>query len=69
MSLDKSIKHGREKRRDYRGSKATDCTCRNHGSCSWCSNNRLYRDKKRKAAAEYKEELWEMQSESISDEG
>lgn len=63
MSLDKAIKHGREKRREYRGSKAISCTCRNHGSCSWCSNNRLYKDKKRKAAAKDKEELWEMQSE------
>ena len=67
--MDKSIERGKEKRSKYRGAKACDSSCRNHGDCSWCSNNRLYRDKKRKAAAEYKEELWEMQSESISDEG
>ena len=34
MSLDKAIIHGKEKRKQYRGSKAIDCTCRNHGS--WC---------------------------------
>lgn len=40
MSLDKAVEHGKEKRRPYRGSKAIDCTCRNHGSCDWCRENR-----------------------------
>ena len=42
MSLDKAIEYGKEKRKPYRGAKAIDCTCRNHGSCAWCMNNRLY---------------------------
>ena len=42
MSLNKAIKFGKEKRKPYFGAKAVDCTCRNHGSCSWCRNNRLY---------------------------
>lgn len=46
MSLDKAIKHGKEKRKQYRGSKAIDCTCRNHGSCKWCRDNRLYKYRK-----------------------
>lgn len=45
--LDKAIKYGKEKRKPYYGSKAIDCTCRNHGSCSWCRENRLYKNKKR----------------------
>ena len=47
MSLDKAIEHGKEKRKPYRGSKAIDGTCRNHGSCKWCENNRKhkFRDK------------------------
>lgn len=47
MSLDKAIAHGKEKRKPYRGSKAIDCTCRNHGSCQWCVENRThkFRDK------------------------
>lgn len=47
MSLDKSIYHGKEHRKPYRGSKAIDCTCRNHGSCDWCRQNRQhkFRDK------------------------
>ena len=42
MSLNKAIESGKEKRRPYSGAKAVDCTCRNHGSCSWCRKNRLY---------------------------
>ena len=47
MSLDKAIAHGKEKRKPYRGSKAIDYTCRNHGSCQWCIENRThkFRDK------------------------
>jgi len=47
MSLDKSIESRKEKRKHYRGSKAIDYTCRNHGSCNWCKNNRLYKFKKK----------------------
>lgn len=42
MPLDKAIKHGKEKRRPYRGAKAIDHTCRNHGTCKFCMRNRLY---------------------------
>ena len=47
MSLDKAIEHGKEHRKPYRGSKAIDYTCRNHGSCPWCERNRRhkFRDK------------------------
>lgn len=47
MSLDKAIKHGKEKRKPYRGAKAVDSTCRNHGSCGWCKENRLHKFKKK----------------------
>lgn len=42
MSLDKSIKSGKEHRKPYKGAKDADRTCRNHGSCSHCENNRKY---------------------------
>ena len=42
MSLDKAIKYGKEHRKEYRGAKAIYCSCRNHGSCSWCEANRRY---------------------------
>lgn len=48
VALDKAIEHGKEKRKPYRGSKAIDCTCRNHGTCKWCEENRKhkFRDKR-----------------------
>ena len=43
MALDKAIEHGKEKRRPYKGAKAVDCSCRNHGTCPWCLENRTYK--------------------------
>lgn len=43
MSLDKSIKSGKEHRKPYRGIKAIDRSCRNHGGCSWCEGNRRFK--------------------------
>lgn len=45
MSLDKAIEHKKEHRKPYKGSKAIDYTCRNHGSCDWCRENRLHKFK------------------------
>ena len=52
MSLDKSIQSGKEHRKPYRGAKAVDATCRNHGSCKWCEGNRTHKNDKRELAAE-----------------
>lgn len=52
MSLDKSIQSGKERRKPYRGAKAIDATCRNHGSCKWCEGNRTHKNHKRELAAE-----------------
>ncbi len=46
MSPNKTIKHGKEHSKPYTGAKAIDCTCRNHGSCEWCKQNRLYQRNK-----------------------
>lgn len=46
MALDKAIKSGKEHRKEYTGSKAIDKTCRNHGGCEWCKDNRTYKYKK-----------------------
>ena len=46
MPLDKAIESGKEHRKYYRGSKAFDRTCRNHGNCRHCRENRLYRTRK-----------------------
>ncbi len=47
MSLDKAIKSGKERRKRYYGTKAIDPSCRNHGSCPVCRDNRLHKFKKR----------------------
>lgn len=44
MSLNKAIEHKKEHRKPYIGSKAIDRTCRNHGSCLWCQDNRTYKN-------------------------
>lgn len=56
MALDKAIEHGKEQRKPYRGAKAIDHTCRNHGSCDWCKENRTYKNTKRLAKAKSKME-------------
>lgn len=53
MSLDKAIEHGKEKRKEYRGCKAIDSTCRNHGGCKWCEEGRLYKFKKAKQKSDF----------------
>lgn len=40
--LDKAIKSGKEHRKPYRGAKAIDRHCRNHGLCDYCANNRRH---------------------------
>ena len=54
MSLDKAIKHKKEYRKQYRGSKAFDRTCRNHGACGWCRLNRKYNSRRKKMIADEK---------------
>jgi hypothetical protein len=46
MSLDKSIQNGKEHRKPYHGRKAIDPTCRNHGGCPACENNRRIKIKR-----------------------
>lgn len=61
MSLDKAIEHGKEKRKPYRRSKRFDRSCRNHGSCTWCMENRLHKFNKCEEKAKYQEldeEFW-----------
>lgn len=54
MSLIKSIEHKKEKRKEYDGAKAVSKSCRNHGGCKWCEENRLYRTNRLKRETESK---------------
>ena len=47
MSMEKAIASGKEHRKKYRGTKAFDCSCRNHGTCDYCKGNRLYKFNKK----------------------
>ncbi len=46
MAFDKFL--GKERRRQYRGSRRFDRSCRNHGSCPYCTGNRTYQTNKEK---------------------
>ena len=59
MTLDKAIKHGKEKRRPYRRSQAFDATCRPHGSCAWCQGNRRHAVRLAEERADELEREWE----------
>jgi len=56
MSLDKGIQHHKEHRKEYRGSKAIDPSCRCHGGCDWCLANRLHKYRKKQLQLEQKEQ-------------
>ena len=43
MSLDKAIIHHKEFRKPYRGAKAIDSTCCNHGADPWSMEDRRYK--------------------------
>lgn len=47
MSLDKAIRHGKERRKPYYRSQRFDRTCRNHGSCPYCAMGRMHKHKRR----------------------
>lgn len=51
MSFAKSIQHGKEHRKPYRGSKRFDHSCRNHGGCGYCRGNRTHRTRIRECSA------------------
>ena len=47
MGMEKAIASGKEHRKEYRGAKAIDKSCRNGGSCEWCRRNRMYKNLKK----------------------
>ena len=63
MSLVKAIKHGKEKRKPYRKSRAFTPSCRNHGACGYCRGNRTYSSTKREKAAQEQIDAWEGEEE------
>lgn len=68
MSLDKAINSGKEYRKNYFGSKRFDRSCRNHGNCGYCENNRNFCSEKRKLACEEQENEVESPNEEPTNE-
>lgn len=58
MSLDKAIARGKEHRKEYYRSGRYDVTCRPHGSCAWCRNNRLHNVQVKLASTEQQIKEW-----------
>lgn len=54
MSLDKGIKYGKEHRKPYRGAKAFDPCCRNHGADECCKSNRTIQRQRAEQEADAK---------------
>ena len=52
MGMSKSIESKKEHRKPYRGVKAVDKTCRNHGTCEHCKSSRIYKVKKQEMSAD-----------------
>jgi len=52
MSLDKAIKHGKEKRKRLYGAKSVSPSCRSHGGCPACEGARQYKNKRRQGIQE-----------------
>lgn len=65
MSLNKAIESGKEHRKIYTGGKSIDRTCRNHGGCPWCLENRTYKYEKNRSAAE--EELKSFEAKGLEE--
>lgn len=57
MSLDKAIKHGKEKRKPYYKSGRFDKTCRSHGGCPYCYGNKMHKHRKQMAKADMRIEF------------
>ena len=54
MFKEKYFGKKKERRKQYRGAKAVDCSCRNGGSCSYCNDDRNYKNRKKEQSAEDK---------------
>lgn len=70
MGLEKAIEHKKERRKPYKGAKAVDYSCRNHGTCEWCRGNRMHRvDREEERTRNWREELEEEERDTFNSTG
>jgi hypothetical protein len=55
MSFDKYYPKRKDWRKQYKGSKRFDRSCRCHGGCGYCLDNRMHNLRREKEKAEYSE--------------
>jgi DNA repair photolyase len=67
--LDKGIQHSKEWRKPYYRSARFDLSCRCHGGCSYCYNNRMHSTRKAKMKANPKEQIDELDEDWPEDLG
>jgi hypothetical protein len=51
VGFDKDYPNRKDRRAPYRGVKAADSHCRNHGACDYCANGHLHGWRKRLESA------------------
>lgn len=59
MSFDKAIEHGKERKEYYKLCERIDKSCRCHGGCDYCLNNRMYNLKKQIERADFEMKEYE----------
>jgi hypothetical protein len=52
MAFSKDIQLCKEHRKQYRGAAAWDKSCRPHGGCDWCKDDRTFQDQKARSGAD-----------------
>ena len=52
MSFDKQYPNRKDHRKKFYKAKAYDRSCRNHGACYYCKDNRMHHNKKREPLEE-----------------
>lgn len=56
MSFDNYYPNRKDHRSKYYDSRDVDRTCRSHGSCPWCKDNRLYKRRKMEEDLDYEDD-------------
>lgn len=65
MSFKRAIYYGKEHRKEFRGAKKVNKSCRCHGGCPYCTDNRLHSTKVRLDSAEEEMATWRNPEETV----
>lgn len=68
MSFEKDYPNRKDWRKPYRRAAKYFKSCRPHGSCSFCVDNRLYQDRKQRLITNEKLKEWEREGRWFGDD-